>query len=163
MPHMKNTLLAAVIVFASVGTASAGGQAGSIGVGAEVEISQIGGLSVNYDAGKFHAGGFLSFQDPAGASNTRFELGGRFFYHLASTASSDFSVGGGLGFRNTGNGPNNGSTTELFIEPSFQIRAFIVPNVALSFTGGFSIGALDASDLVIDGQVTGIAGVHYYF
>jgi len=163
MPRMKKTLLSAMIVFASVGTAGAGGQPGSIGVGAEFEISQIGGLSANYDAGKFHVGGFLSFQDPAGVNNTRFELGGRFFFHVASTASSDFSVGGGLGFRNTGRGANNGSTTELFIEPSFQIRAFIASNVALSFTGGFSIGALDASDLVIDGQVEGIAGVHYYF
>jgi hypothetical protein len=163
MPRMKKTLLSAMIVFASVGTAGAGGQPGSIGVGAEVEISSIGGLSANYDAGKFHVGGFLSFQDPAGVNNTRFELGGRFFFHVASTASSDFSVGGGLGIRNTGRGANNGSTTELFIEPSFQIRAFIVSNVALSFTGGFSIGALDASDLVIDGQVEGIAGVHYYF
>ena len=164
---MKQTLLAAMIVFASVGasvgTASAGGQPNSIGVGAEVEISQIGGVSINYDAGRFHAGGFLSFQDPAGANNTRIEIGGRFFYHVASTASSDFSVGGGLGLRNTGQGANNGSTTELFIEPGFQIRAFIVSNVALSFTGGFSIGAADASSLAIDGQVTGIAGVHYYF
>ena len=60
--------------------------------------------------------------------------------------------------------------TLLFIEPAFQIRAFLASNVALSFTGGFSIGAADASDLVIggqvtgiDGQVTGMAGVHYYF
>jgi hypothetical protein len=163
MPRMKKTLLAAMIVFASVGTASAGGQPNSIGVGLEAEISQAGGVSVNYDAGKFHAGGFLSFADPDGANNTRLELGGRFFFHVASTASSDFSVGGGLGLRNTGNGANNGSTSELFFEPSFQIRAFIVSNVALSFTAGFSLGTLDRHDVVLDGGLTGLAGVHYYF
>jgi hypothetical protein len=164
MPRMKNTLLAAMIVFASVGTASAGGLPNSIGVGFEAEISQAGGVSVNYDAGKFHAGGFLSFADPDGANNSRFEVGGRFFFHVASTASSDFGVGGGLGLRNTGNGANNNtSTSELFVEPSFQIRAFIVPNVALSFTAGFSLGTLDRHDVVLDGGLTGLAGIHYYF
>jgi hypothetical protein len=163
MPRMKQTLLAATMVFASVGTATAGGMPNSIGVGMEAQISQAGGISVNYDAGKFHAGGFLSFADPDGDNNSRFELGGRFFFHVASTASSDFSVGGGLGLRNTGNGAGNGSTSELFFEPGFQIRAFITPNVALSFTAGFSIGALDRHDVVLDGGLTGLAGVHYYF
>jgi len=163
MPRMKTTLLAAVIVFGLVGTASAGGMPNSIGVGVEAQISQVGGVSVNYDAGRFHAGGFLSFADPEGANNSQFELGGRFFFHVASTASSDFSVGGGIGLRNTGNGAGNGSTNELFLEPSFQIRAFVTPNVALSFTGGFSIGTMDRSDVVLDGGLTGLAGVHYYF
>jgi hypothetical protein len=163
MPRMRKTLLAASIIFSSVGTASAGGQPGSVGVGTEVELSGLGGLSVNYDAGKFHVGGFIGFDDPAGGNNTRIDIGGRFFFHVAGTASSDFSVGGGLGIRNQGRGAAAGSTTSLFVEPSFQIRAFIATNVALSFTGGFSVGAADASELVIDGQVEGIAGVHYYF
>lgn len=160
---MKQTFLAAALVVASAGVAHAGGQPGSIGVGAEFQISNTGGLSVNYDAGKFHLGGFLSVDDPAGGDNTRFDIGGRFFFHVASTASADFSVGGSLGLSSRDPGPNLDRQNFLFIEPSFQIRAFIVPNVALSFTGGFSIGAADASDLVIDGQATGIAGVHYYF
>jgi hypothetical protein len=163
VPRMKNTILVAFLVLASAGTARAGGVAGSIGVGAEFQIAPVGGVSVNYDTGRFHFGGFVGVADPAGASNTRFDLGGRFFYHLASTASSDFSIGGSLGISSRGNGPNVDRTLLLFIEPSFQIRAFIVSNVALSFTGGFSIGAADASDLVIDGGLTGAAGVHYYF
>jgi hypothetical protein len=76
---------------------------------------------------------------------------------------SDFSVGGSLGVRSEGQGPDNDSSTEVFIEPGFQIRAFLASNVALSFTGGFSIGAADASELVLDGQLSGLAGVHYYF
>jgi hypothetical protein len=161
MPRMKNTLLIASLVLASSGTALAGGQPGTIGVGAELEISSLGGVSVNYDAGKFHLGGFLGFNDPAGGNNDVFAIGGRFFYHIASTAMSDFSLGGGLGIQsvNTGGGRN----TNLFLEPGFQIRAFIVSNVALSFTGGISIGTVDADGVQITGNVNGVAGVHYYF
>lgn len=163
MPRMKKTLLAAAIVFSSVGTASAGGVPGSIGVGAEFQLSGIGGLSANYDAGKFHAGGFIGYFDPAGAGNSTVDVGGRFFFHVASSAAADFSIGGGLGIQSLGNGPGNDRSTNLFLEPSFQIRAFIVPNVALSFTGGLSIGAADADGLILDSQIIGIGGVHYYF
>jgi hypothetical protein len=164
MPRMKKTLLAAMIVFASVGTASAGGQPGSIGVGAEFQLSGIGGLSVNYDAGKFHAGGFLGYFDPRGPNNVTVDVGGRFFYHVASTAMSDFSLGGGLGIQSANDAPGNANRhTDVFIEPSFQIRVFLASNVALSFTGGLEIGAADASELNLSGNISGEAGVHYYF
>lgn len=175
---MKQTsLLAAVILAASAGVASAGGQAGSLGVGAEFQLSGLGGPSINYDAGQFHLGGFFSFFDPDGPDNTVFEVGGRFYYHLHSTAMSDFSLGGSLGIVN---GPDQGmpdnSVTDVFLEPSFQIRLFLASNVALSFTGGISIGLVDASGAAVSGQgisgapefdtrfgFTGGAGVHYYF
>lgn len=162
MPRMKKTLLAATIVLASAGTASAGGVAGSIGVGAEFEIRGAGGLSVNFDAGKFHVGGFLGYFDPQGPDNSEVDVGGRFFYHLASTASSDFGVGGLIGIQSV---PNNAGTRQTFliIEPGFQIRTFIVPNVALSFTAGMEIGAADASELNITGNIIGQGGIHYYF
>ncbi|HEU4734750.1 MAG TPA: hypothetical protein VFT22_42960 [Kofleriaceae bacterium] len=160
---MKKTLLAAMFIFASVGTASAGGLPNTIGVGAEIQLSNIGGVSVNYDAGKFHVGGFVGFNDPDGGSNETINLGGRFFYHVASTAMSDFSIGGGLGLQSQDNPAPVGRQTLLFLEPGFQIRAFIASNVALSFTGGISIGTADASQVVITGDVTGTAGVHYYF
>jgi hypothetical protein len=149
-------------VFMSAGTASAGGQAGSIGVGAEIQLSNASGISVNYDAGKFHAGGFFGLDDPAGASNDTVNIGGRFFYHIASTAMSDFSVGGGVGIQSV-NHATGGRDTFLFLEPGFQIRAFVVSNVALSFTGGISIGTLDASGVKVAGDFAGTAGVHYYF
>lgn len=166
MPRMKKIVLAAFIVFASAGTASAGGQPGSFGVGAEFQLSGIGGLSANYDAGKFHVGGFLGFFDPAGTNNTTVDIGGRFFYHIASTAMSDFSVGGGLGIQSIYQNPgaaNSPRLTNLFLEPSFQIRMFIVPNVALSFTGGIEIGTVDASEVNVTGNISGEAGIHYYF
>lgn len=167
---MKTTFLAAMIVFVSVGTARAGGQPNSIGVGAELQISGVGGLSVNYDAGKFHAGGFFGYFDPAGGNNSTVDVGGRFFFHVASTATSDFSLGGGLGIENANDAANpNNRHTDVFIEPSFQIRAFIVSNVALSFTGGIVIGILNNDSRELDltsntsGRLTGMAGIHYYF
>jgi hypothetical protein len=166
MPRMKQTMLTAILVLASAGTASAGGQPETFGVGAEFQLSGLGGLSANYDVGKFHVGGFLGFSDPAGPNNTTVLIGGRFFFHVATSAMSDFSLGGGLGirseYRNVGAmGPTR--QTDLYLEPSFQIRAFIASNVALSFTGGISIGTIDASAVDITAQVDGIAGVHYYF
>jgi hypothetical protein len=88
------SIIAFAALVAAAGTASAGGQAGSIGVGAETDIRGVGGLSVNYDVGMFHAGGFLFFSDDAIADDvTQFGVGGRFYYHLHSTAMSDFGVG----------------------------------------------------------------------
>ena len=166
MPRMTKILLAAMIVIATAGTARAGGQPGSFGVGAEFQLSGIGGLSANYDAGKFHVGGFLGFFDPQGINNTTVDLGGRFFYHIASTAMSDFGVGGGLGIQSVYNNPGTmGATrlTNVFIEPSFQIRAFLAANVALSFTAGIEIGTVDASEVNVTGNISGEAGIHYYF
>jgi hypothetical protein len=160
----KTILLASVFVLATAGLASAGGQAGALGVGAEYELNGIGGLSLNYDAGKFHAGGWFRFLDPAGGNNTEFDVGGRFFYHLHSTAMADFSLGAGLGIASLPPGMMNPNrNTNMFLEPGFQIRAFIASNVALSFIGGISIGVIDASGVVISGQAEGIAGIHYYF
>jgi hypothetical protein len=160
---MKQTLLALAIVFSTVSVAHAGGQPGSIGVGAEIQLSGVGGLSVNYDTGKFHVGGFFGINDPDGPENTRVDIGGRFYYHVATSAMSDFSLGGSIGVRSDDAGPNIDRTLDIYIEPGFQIRAFITPNVALSFTGGLSIAAGDVSGIAIDGEVTGVAGVHYYF
>jgi hypothetical protein len=172
----KTTRLATLFVVLAMGVAHAGGQEGSIGVGAEYQLNGLtGGASLNYDAGQFHVGGFFSFSDPSNNNNDHYlSLGGRFFYHVHSTAMSDFGVGMGLGIVNvpdpTMMNPDN-RATGLFIEPSVQIRLFLASNVALSFTAGLVIGTLDADGVVFDGQglggggtvPTGLAGVHYYF
>lgn len=174
---IKTSFLAAVIVAATTGVASAGGQAGSIGVGAEYQLSGLGGASLNYDAGKFHLGGSLEFFDPQGPDNTVFVIGGRFFYHLHSTAMSDFGLGGGFGLASipAGGMANNNRNTDVYLEPGFQIRVFLASNVALSFTGGLVIGLIDAGGAAITGQgiggapafdtvgFSGGAGIHYYF
>ncbi len=138
-----------------------GGVANSVGVGVEVQLSGLGGISANYDAGAFHAGGFFGFSDPTGPGNTAFDVGGRFYYHVHHTASADFSLGASIGIGSQDTAGN--SATSVFLEPGFQIRWFAASNVALSFTGGFSIGLDDNKDFLIDGQLTGIAGIHYYF
>ena len=176
---MMKTSLLAVAMIAMVSTvASAGGQAGSIGVGAEYQVSGLGGASVNFDEGKFHFGGFLGYYDPQGANNTVVVVGGRFYFHVHSTAMSDFSLGGGLSFANlpAGGMVNNNRDTYVYLEPGFQIRVFLASNVALSFNGGLVLGLSDpAKDVGITGQAlggappfntigfSGGAGVHYYF
>lgn len=160
---LKNSLFAAVLVLSTAGVAHAGGQPGSIGVGVEGQLSGLSGASMNYDAGDFHVGAFLGFNDPGGTNDDTLALGGRFFFHLHSTTSSDFSLGANLGIASINNDPPVDRQTQLFLEPAFQVRAFVVSNVALSFTGGVVIGVMDADNVNLGGQLTGTAGIHYYF
>ncbi|HTL36208.1 MAG TPA: hypothetical protein VL326_23915 [Kofleriaceae bacterium] len=168
----KTSLFAAVLVMAASGLAHAGGQSGSLGVGAEFQIVNanvfgiavpVGGASVNYDAGDFHAGGFFGFADPDGPDNTAYSLGGRFYYHVHSTAMSDFGVGGSIGMLHLHNPPGmNNTDTFVFLEPGIQIRLFLASNVAISASTGIVIGTADASGVGLTGQ-TFAGGIHYYF
>lgn len=157
----KIPLTVAMSVLCAAATARAGGPEG-VGVGIETTVAGVAGPSINFATPNFHVGGLLAFNDPAGADNTQVTLGGRFFYHVHSTASSDFGVGANLTYVHRPV-PALGEIDEVFIEPSFQFRAFVVPNVALSVTGGIVLGAADASGVAFDGALTGGAGVHYYF
>jgi len=169
----KTSLLTSLLLCAAVGTASAGGQAGSIGVGAQYQLSGIGGLSINYDAGQFHVGGSLGFSDPQGAEPATFELAGRFYYHVHHSAFADFGLGGSIGFASVPVGMGgNTRNTDVFLEPGFEIRAFLSSNVALSATAGIVIGAADAGGVAIAGSTIGGTGgplfdagvgIHYYF
>jgi hypothetical protein len=171
----KTVTLAAIMVAAVSGSASAGGQEGSVGVGAEFALNgDTGGVSVNYDAGAFHVGGFLGFFDQPGDDNTDFTIGARFFYHLHSTAMSDFGIGGTFGFYSEDRPAPLDREALMYLEPSFQIRLFVASNVALSFTAGLVIGLVDADGFAIGGglgfggtpglgAVNAAAGVHYYF
>lgn len=167
----KTSLLTAMFLFAAIGTASAGGQAGAIGVGAEYQLNGIGGVSLNYDGGIFHVGGALGFSDPQGDEPATFELSGRFYYHVHHTAFADFGLGGSIGFASIPL-PMNNRATAVYIEPGFEIRAFLSSNVALSASGGIVIGAADAGGVAIAGSTIGGGsgpgfgggvGLHYYF
>lgn len=159
-----NKFIVAIIVFISIysSPAVAGGSNGSIGVGTESQLSTVSGISMNYDAGRFHAGWLLGFSDLPGSKNSILQLGGRLFWHAGSSSDSDFSIGGQVGYDRRNDSIGN-PIDSLFIEPGFQIRAFISNNVALSFSGGIVIGTADADGLSISGQLTAGAGVHYYF
>jgi hypothetical protein len=163
-PMRKNliSVMALGLLAATAGTAAAGGQSGTIGVGAEADLRGIGGVSMNFDGGMFHAGGFLGFADDFNNDNTTvFEVGGRFYYHLHSTAMSDFGVGGQIGLLNP-DGDDN-TANGIFLQPGFQIRAFVSSNVALSMSGGINIATGDFDGLIVEGDLVGGAGVHYYF
>lgn len=164
---MKKTLTCSTIAMTLIlgaGTAAAGGSKGTIGIGAEVQLSGEGGMSLNYDAGDFHAGGYLFFDDDSGPENTDVGLGGRFFWHVHTSPMSDFSIGGNLGLRFDNEGPDD-SATLMYLEPAVQIRAFIAGNVALSATSGIVVGLADADGegVGLTGQVNALAGIHYYF
>jgi hypothetical protein len=163
----KTSLFTAVLVMAASGLAHAGGQEGSVGVGAEVQLSGINGVSVNYDAGAFHVGGLLGYSDDAPQADY-FQVGARFFYHVHSTAMSDFGIGGNLGIASVRDNPMDPDdrSSYVYLEPGLQIRLFLASNVALAFTGGVALGLNDADGVVITGQGTGFnfgGGVHYYF
>ncbi len=162
MNKIQIALIATALL--SSGTALAGGGEG-LGVGGDIQLNGLAGPSINYDTGTFHAGGLLAFADQPGDNNTTVGLGGRFFWHVHSTASSDFSIGGQIGLIH---GPDNVPLTDdnidlLYFEPAMQIRAFLAPNVALSFTSGISIGLADADGIELTTQVTATTGLHYYF
>ncbi|HEY1554619.1 MAG TPA: hypothetical protein VGF94_07260 [Kofleriaceae bacterium] len=162
-------MIAAVLLIAS-GSAFAGGQADTIGLGAEADIAGVAGVSVAYDAGKFDVDGLLGYRrvDPGGGApvDSTYDFGARFFYHVHATALSDFGIGGGLGLASVPNMAGGGRQTDLYLEPAFQIRLFIASNVALSFSAGVSIAVADANTSVITGQGTvldGGAAIHYFF
>lgn len=168
----KTTILSALFVMAAAGTAAAGGQEATIGVGAEYMLSGVtlpmgggsfglGGLSLNYDAGAFHVGGAIGMADGGGPDDTQFSIYGRFFYHVHSSAMADFSIGGNLGLLSLDTGADRSSL--MFLEPGLQVRLFIASNVALSLTAGISIGTLDADGFALTGNTVGGAGFHYYF
>ena len=158
---------ALTILFVSLwaGSAHAGGKDGTVGVGAEFQISGLGGASVSFDQGDYHIGAFLGFSDGGGDDDTDLEIGGRFFYHVHSTPLSDFSIGGGLGIASSGDRrrDRDDDRSEIFLEPGIQIRAFVASNVGLSFTAGLALGLGDADGVLLTGQPPGSGGVHYYF
>jgi hypothetical protein len=164
---IKTSLLTAALMMVASGAAHAGGQEGSVGVGAEVQLSGISGVSVNYDAGAFHVGGLLGYGDDLFMQADYFQVGARFYYHVHSTAMSDFGIGGNLGIASVRDQPDpDDRSSYVYLEPGIQIRLFLAANVALAFTGGVALGLNDADGVSISGQGTGFnfgGGVHYYF
>jgi hypothetical protein len=153
---------------------TAGPQAATHGTGFGVGVTGFllngpTGASLAYDAGPWHADAVLGLIKPAAGIRASFALGGRFWYHLHSTANADFSVGGGLGYRKAG--VAGASSDGVWIELGGQIRTFLASNVALSATLGLAIATIDFEAYGLGGQslagqtLGGFAGVglHYYF
>jgi hypothetical protein len=138
------------------------GPARGLGLGVAAMLSGPAGLSVAYDAGLWHLDTMFALAKAGGGSpgnRVQMTLGGRFWFHLHRTSSSDFSVGGGLGF--THDGPSDNDI--LHIDGGAQLRAFLVSNVAFAVTAGLAVNAMDANLVALDGQFIGAAAIHYYF
>lgn len=155
-----------LLLAGAAGTASAGGSSGSVGVGVQQDLFGLGGPSVIYDGGMFHAGGYLGFADNRGNINggdTTIDIGGQFFYHLHSTSMSDFGVGGQITYYNQNRPAPLDNFVGLYLDLGAQIRAFITSNVALSATLGLGIATADDDGVQLNGHILGTAGLHYYF
>ncbi len=170
-------VLVAALVAAPRAAHAAHGTEHGIGVGVTQTLAGVSGATFVYDASAFHIVGLLGFESVNRADDTtRLALGGQFLFHLSTSAQSDFSIGPGLTIqRHTTDGPG-GDETNVDIEILAQIRAFIVPNVALSASLGFLVVTVDNNSLAggitsggggntvaFGGQVLGALGITYFF
>lgn len=132
------------------------------GVGAEAMLTGPGGAAVIYDAGAWRIDGILGFHDN-GAQDIA--LAGRFIFVLHEGIGADFGIGGGFGLvmRDEPGGMGDNDTTDIHLEGLAQLRAFVVPNVALSAAFGLGIVTGDGDDVVLTGQLVGSIGIAYYF
>jgi len=93
--------------------------------------------------------------------------GGRFWYHVKSSANADLSLGAGGSLRHTSPPGGGNSADEVYIEAGLQIRVFLASAVSLSVSSGLVVGAADADGLAIgQGPAVGLnnsAALHYYF
>ncbi len=153
------------------------GHGRGIGVGAITMLNGTSGALCTWGSsgGGFHVDGFfgLHHYNPNGNNTTSFSLGGRFWYHVHAAAFADFSLGGGIGITrwetNPGNA-NNDDRLDVALEVGGQIRAFIVPNVALLADLGLGAYFGNNDDILIGGQnigggdfVAGTLGIAYFF
>ena len=163
--------LFALTLFAT-GTADAQNApaARGIGVGAEATLTGIVGGTFVYDAASWHVDALLggTFQN----DHSEVAVAGRFFFPLHRSQSADFSVGPGIGLVHRTNhdpdgpGPQGSTTaTPIHLEGAAQIRAFVVPNIALNATAGLGIVLNNDNNnsATFGGQLGGSFGVTYFF
>ncbi len=180
MRHLKALLVMGLLVVAN-GTALAqgGGVVGSdgqrsIGVGVQQTLGGISGATFVYDGGMFHVDAILGFAsvDQGDDDAVTIVVAGRFFYLLHRAERADFGIGGGVGYHSMSEGEMDFSFID--IEVGAQIRAFLVPNVALSAGLGAVLASGDFDEISfgsgrgsIDGdrgiRLGGEFGLTYYF
>jgi hypothetical protein len=135
--------LAFILLFAT--TASAQERSGhGIGLGVQQTLGGISGLSLTYDADKFHIDvvlGFANIDVDPGDDVTLIGLAGRFFYHVHQMDNADFGLGGGLGIVSLDAG--DAESTSVQIEVGMKLRVFLAPNVTLSTQAGLILLTAD--------------------
>jgi len=177
---MRNStkLILPLLTLALFATGTAAAQtapaARGIGVGAEATLTGIVGATFVYDAEAFHIDALLGGTSPLGGSfqhnDSSLAVAGRFFFPIHRSQSADFSLGPGIGLVHVthdpdGDGPQGRvSTNPVHLEGAAQIRAFVVPNVALSASAGLGVVLTNNNNsAVIGGQLGGSFGVTYFF
>jgi len=97
-------------------------------------------------------------------------VAGRLFFPVHRSQFADFSIGPGIGLQHVTHDPDGDggqgrtSTNPIHLEGAAQIRAFIVPNVALSATAGLGVVVVkDNNSATISGQQGAAFGVTYFF
>ena len=135
----------------------------SVGVGVQGLLGAPGtlfGPAVIFQTPAFHIEGILAFSDVG--DETDLGLAGRFWYAVHQTPSSDFSVGGGIGLLIDDDGNEN--DLDLEIDLGAQLRAFLVPNVAINTSLGFVIVTADgANTIAATGGLLATTGITYFF
>jgi hypothetical protein len=146
------------------------GHGRGIGVGAMTMLNGTDGALVTWGSpgGGFHVDGFFGLEHySGGGGSTPFSLGGRFWYHIHAAAFADFSLGGGVGIHHW---KDTNSHNDVSLEVGSQMRAFLVPNVALLADLGLGITFADNDNILIGAQsvggsnfVQGTLGIAYFF
>jgi hypothetical protein len=129
------------------------GRGSAFGVGVERTLGGIAAATFVYDAGRFHIDGLLGFlsidRDPAGDISV-FQVAGRFFWVVHRTQSADLSLGAGLGVVRLDDDGADETETNIHLEAAAKIRAFLVPNVAISASLGVVV--ITADDAIITNE-----------
>jgi len=173
-------------------TSASSNRGRGIGIGAVTMLNGTSGAMVTWGSpgGGFHVDGLAGLRrysvttgGGAGAvtaSTTSFTVGGRGWYHLHAASFADFSLGGGVGMVRWVSEPGTRTSDahwDVSLELGGEIRAFIVPNVALLADLGLGITFGSNDDFFVGGQsvtgsgspqggpnfVTGTLGIAYFF
>lgn len=152
-------------------TSRSAGPGAGIGVGASQFVSGLTGAQVVYDQSIWHLEGLLGFFShrdgtPNAPRVTSYSVGVSGWYHFHVGASSDFSLGGGIGFRSTSGG--GASALATVFEPGIEARVFVTPNVAVHGRGGLAMAFGDDTDGVqtqvsLGAELQAAFGFTYFF
>jgi hypothetical protein len=134
---------------------------GGLGFGYAQTLRGGGGINLVFDPGSWHADMIVGLNDTEAATQIRFAARG--WFHMHSTGSSDFSLGGGLALINNNPDGEPPAANNIFIELGAMLRFFPVSNVSISLFGGLSVGAGDAGGFELNGQPLGALAVTYFF
>ena len=111
--------------------------------------------------GRFHVEGLFGLTS---SGNTSFDFGARGWYHIHAASSADFSLGAGFALLSHKASPQD-RQWDFEMDLGAQIRAFIVPNVAVLGAVGMALYLPDSGSTTVafGGHLVGMFGVAYFF